>query len=117
MPENGAKRHSASPTSETGTAQPVVGAEQARVDARNRAHERMRRVSLDAPASLSLRAGDPARGMRMNCQTLSLADLHDRHVRHARTLNKSEKTITWYGTALTDFCRFLEEVYDVKQPA
>lgn len=53
----------------------------------------------------------------MNCRTLSLADLHERHVRHARTHNKSEKTITWYGTALTDFCRFLEDAYDVKQPA
>ena len=53
----------------------------------------------------------------MNCQSLSLLDLHERHARHARTLNKSEKTITWYATALTDFCRFLEEACDVRPPA
>jgi site-specific recombinase XerD len=48
---------------------------------------------------------------------LSLLDLHERHARHMRTLNKSEKTIDWYRGAIEDFCRFLEEAYAVAPPA
>ncbi len=44
-------------------------------------------------------------------------DLHERHARHARTLNKSEKTIAWYRGSLEDFCRFLEDAYQVETPA
>ena len=48
---------------------------------------------------------------------LTLMDLHERHARHARTLNKSEKTIDWYRGALEDFCRFLEDAYEIAAPA
>lgn len=118
--ENGAKRSSASSSSPSVLAEMTPGAadtDQARAGARARARARMRRIAPEANSPLACAAGRPARGIHMNCHSLSLADLHERHARHARTLNKSEKTITWYATALTDFCRFLEEACDVQPPA
>lgn len=44
----------------------------------------------------------------MDRLSLPLRELHERQARLARTLNKSEKTITWYRGSLEDFCRFLE---------
>jgi site-specific recombinase XerD len=49
--------------------------------------------------------------------TIPLRELQERHAGHARTLNKSEKTIGWYALALTDFCRFLEESCAMAPPA
>jgi hypothetical protein len=42
----------------------------------------------------------------MDRLSMPLRELHERHARLARTLNKSEKTITWYRGSLEDFCRF-----------
>ena len=53
----------------------------------------------------------------MDRLSLPLRELHERHARLARTLNKSEKTIAWYRASLEDFCRFLEGPEQVPVPA
>jgi site-specific recombinase XerD len=53
----------------------------------------------------------------MDRLSLPLRELHERHARLARTLNKSEKTIAWYRGSLEDFCRFLEGPEQVPAPA
>jgi integrase/recombinase XerD len=53
----------------------------------------------------------------MDRLSLPLRELHERHARLARTLNKSENTITWYRGSLEDFCRFLEGPEEVPAPA
>ena len=53
----------------------------------------------------------------MQLEDIPLRELHERHARFTRSLNKSEKTVSWYGLALTDFCRFFEETYGVAAPA
>lgn len=85
----------------------VQAREQARAEARRRAQARVRPVDSAnvRDAGSQQRA---ARGMHMDRLSLPLRELHERHARLARTLNKSEKTITWYRGSLEDFCRFLE---------
>jgi site-specific recombinase XerD len=49
-------------------------------------------------------------------QTLPLQELHTRHARYARTLNRSESTIAWYQAAISGYCRFVEQAHGVAVP-
>jgi hypothetical protein len=62
---------------------------------------------------------DPStmRGMTMRrdmIQALPLHELHTRHARFARTLNRSESMIAWRQATINSYCRFVEHMWRLR---